>query len=554
MTLRLALAGGFALAGLIAAAPAIKGVCLGLAVLSFVVIPVLGDRLLSPIEAEVSAANRSDASKLLKDIEERWAVRWFAPSAWLAVQQARLQLSSGDPRAAAMSYFEARRASSLGASRPELTSAEADAHLHADDRKQALKLLRELEEKKSLAPLDHVNFGVALLSESGQSEAARDHFEKAYKALNEEPRVVAGLALARQRCGDLEGARELLDGDLELDRSEDRTARDLAKRARKGLKGKGGESKSDKKKKKKKKDKKGSKPSESEAEVAKTESPAPAASPSEAKPAKSKKKDKKKKKDKPKGKKARRAARREARKKKEAEERAAKAAEREKAEREALEKQQQERERAAAKAKRASQVKTIPAETPLTAPVSVKPKPVVPKAPAAASGSIGGAKPIVPAAPKSPAPPKANSLFGSMFAPPKLGSSAAAPKPAAPKPAAPKPTVSKPVASKPAAPKPVASKPAAPVVPPPVAAKAPTPPPVAAPSLDDLFAPPAAGSGPSIPAPPSIGAPPMVPPPPISAPKTSAPPKLDDWGSDLGLPAAPVIPPPVAKPKTDDEK
>ena len=541
MTLRLALAGGFALAGLIVTAPAIKGVCLGLAVLSFVVVPVLGDRLLTPIEAEVAAANRAEAPKLLKELEARWAVRWFAPSAWLAVQQARLQLSSGDPRAAAMSYFEARRASALGASRPELTSAEADAHLHADDRKQALKLLRELEEKKSLAPLDHVNFGVALLSESGHNEAAREHFEKAYKALRQEPRVVAGLALARQRCGDLDGARELLDGDLDLDHSEDRTARDLAKRARKGLKGKGGGSRPEKKT--KKKDKKGNKRSEPETELAKQDGATSEASPSEAKPAKSKAKQDKK--EKPKGKKARRAARREARKKKEADERAAKAVEREKAEREALEKQQAERDRAAAKAKRASQVKTIPAEKPLTAPISPKPEPVVPKAPSTASGTIGAPKPATPigtpkagasiGAPKAgasigapkpaapAAPPKADSLFGSMFAPPKLGTPASAPK--AP----------------------------APVVPPPVAVKTPAVPKVAAPSLDDLFAPPTSGSAPVLPAAPTIGAPPVVPPPPISAPKVAAPPKLDDWGSDLGLPAAPLLPPPVAKPKSDDK-
>ena len=103
MTLRLGLAGSFALAGLILPEPIIKGVCLGLAVLSFVLVPVLGDRLLAPIEKEVGGANRSDAGKLLRDIGERWAVRWFAPSAWLAVQQARLQLNTGDPRAAAMS-------------------------------------------------------------------------------------------------------------------------------------------------------------------------------------------------------------------------------------------------------------------------------------------------------------------------------------------------------------------------------------------------------------------------------------------------------------------
>jgi hypothetical protein len=385
MTLRLALAGGFALAGLIAAEPVVKGVCLGLSVLVFLAVPFFGDRLLAPIEKEVEAANHSDARKLLRDLTERWAVRWFAPSAWVAVQQARLQLSSGDARAAAMSFFEARRASTLGAQRPELTSAEADAHLHADDRKQALKLLRELEEKKSLGPIDHVNYGVALLSESGQSEPAREHFEAAYEKLGEVPRVVAGLALARQRCGDLDGARELLESELELDKVEDRTARDLAKRARKGLKSKSSEASKTKKKKSKGKDKKGAKKAPEVESEAKADAPT-----------KSKKKDKK---NKPKGKKARRAARREARKQREAEERKAKAKAREQAERQAKADQQRELDRAAAKARRASQVRTIPAEMPLKAPVtpaSTRPKakppvPVVGSISATQGGRIEGA-------------------------------------------------------------------------------------------------------------------------------------------------------------------
>jgi hypothetical protein len=534
--------------------PIVKGVCLGLAVLSALIIPALGDRLLRPMELEVGQANRSDARKLLRELPERWAVRWFAPTAWLSVQQAQLQLISGDARAAAMSYFEARRASSLGGRRPELTSAEADAHLHADDRKQALKLLRELKESKSLSGLDHVNLGVALLSESGQNESALEHFEAARTSLGDHARVVAGLALARQRVGDLDGARELLEGEVELDKSEDRSARDLAKRARKALRGKGSGKKSGKKKDKRKRQ---AKKNASAVEVSEAESgsatgeeglAADRAEPKESKQAKKTTKTKKARKDKPKGKKARRQARREARKLREAEERANKAAQREKQERQELEAQRVGP--AQAQTKEASPRAAVPKPSSKSAvlepPASSRPSQVK-TMPAVDRDVLFGSSPAAPGAvPKtafkrSPPPPKSGSLFGGVFnAPPKKAAPTA-------KPVAPGGATKTQGAAKPAAPAPILKTPA------------PIP---AAPSLDDLFGPPSAsGGGPKLPAPPAIGAAPLVPPPPISAPApsvkptqpASAPvvPDVDDWGSALDLP--PVVPAPAPKPSKPSE-
>ncbi len=174
------------------------------------------------------------ANDMLRELPRRRLIRYFAPFAWLPLQQAQLHLRRGDGRAASLALAETVRLTRADAP-PQLLSAEAMAAMMGGDRKRALQLLRKLEHADQLRPRDHLHFGLMLLLDRGKPTSALEHLQAAREALGGYPRVLAGLALAYQRSGDPAEAAKLLES-LDHDTvADDALALDLVKRAEKGL-------------------------------------------------------------------------------------------------------------------------------------------------------------------------------------------------------------------------------------------------------------------------------------------------------------------------------
>src|SRR5690606_16989844 len=162
-------------------------------------------------------------------------VKMLAPHGWLRVQEGRIHLAVGDGRAAARAFAEAERVSTHP-DKHALISAQAHALVLSGDRKEARELLGKLRKADQLSDLDHLNFGVVLLSEAGHNQEALAHLKQAREAFGDHPRALAGLMLALQRCDKTDESAALLgEAEAAVEASADQLAQDLLKRAKKGL-------------------------------------------------------------------------------------------------------------------------------------------------------------------------------------------------------------------------------------------------------------------------------------------------------------------------------
>jgi tetratricopeptide (TPR) repeat protein len=210
------------------------GVAMLFAVPSLVEALVLA-RLQARVDAVELERNADKGHLLLEAMRTNSTVKLLAPHGWLLVQEGRVHLAVGDGRAAAKSFAEAERVSTH-ADKHELISAQAHALVLAGDRKEARDLLVKLRKGNQLSELDHLNYGVVLLSESGHNNEALGHLQEAREAFGEHPRLLAGLLLALQRCDKIDEAVALLaQAEAVVEASEDQLAQDLLKRAKKGL-------------------------------------------------------------------------------------------------------------------------------------------------------------------------------------------------------------------------------------------------------------------------------------------------------------------------------
>jgi hypothetical protein len=203
----------------------------------FLAAPLVVDSLvLARLSAKVDAVERANAHALLEQIRNNTTVRLLAPHAWLRVQEGKLLLAVDDGRAAAKAFAEAERVSKHPGDKSSLLSAQAHALVLANDRKEAREVLAKLAKLERLSDLDHLNFGIVLLSESGHNKEALAHLEQARESFGSHPRVLGGLVLALQRCDQPEQAAALLDAaELAVADSGDQLAQDLLKRGKKGL-------------------------------------------------------------------------------------------------------------------------------------------------------------------------------------------------------------------------------------------------------------------------------------------------------------------------------
>jgi hypothetical protein len=210
-------------------------------VAAFFVIPRLVESLLlTRLAAKVDAVERShDADRghaVLEEMRGNTTVKLLAPHGWLRVQEGRVHLAVGDGRAAAKAFAEAERVSTHASDKHELISAQAHALVLAGDRKEARELLVKLRKGDALSDLDHLNYGVVLLSEAGHNQEALGQLQQAREAFGDHPRTLAGLVLALQRCDKQDEAAALLgEAEAAVEASADLIAQDLLKRAKKGL-------------------------------------------------------------------------------------------------------------------------------------------------------------------------------------------------------------------------------------------------------------------------------------------------------------------------------
>ena len=208
------------------------------AVAVFLLTPLAVRVYLGRLEREVLAATRSQTDELITALRERKLIKYFAPHAWLPLQEARLHLRRGDGRAAERAFAETARLTTDGVKRPELLSARAQAMLLAGDHKNAHELLKTLAGLQQLRPIDHLALAIAILHARGKTSEAIEHLEHAREAFGGHPRVLAGLALAHQRKGDGDQANELLERAKQNATAEDGhdpVVDELLKRTRKEL-------------------------------------------------------------------------------------------------------------------------------------------------------------------------------------------------------------------------------------------------------------------------------------------------------------------------------
>src|SRR5690606_39006738 len=172
---------------------------LGLAL--FFVVPSIADAaLLAPFARRVDGVDRGKAHALLDELRANKLITALAPHGWMRLQEAKLYLAVDDHRAAAKAFAEAERVSTHAGHKGELISAQAHALTLAGDRKPARELLAKLGKLDALTDLDHFNYGIVLLSESGHNKDALDHLLSARGSFADHPRLLAALVLAHQRC------------------------------------------------------------------------------------------------------------------------------------------------------------------------------------------------------------------------------------------------------------------------------------------------------------------------------------------------------------------
>ncbi|HVI01941.1 MAG TPA: hypothetical protein VM869_24680, partial [Enhygromyxa sp.] len=209
-------------------------------VAAFFAMPLLVESLvLARLSAKVDAIelerNADKGHAVLEQLRSNTTAKMLAPHGWLRVQEGRVHLAVGDGRAAAKAFAEAERVSTH-ADKHELASAQAHALVLAGDRKEARELLAQLRKRDQLSDLDHLNFGVVLLSEAGHNQEALGHLQQARAAFGDHPRALAGVVLALQRCDKADEAAALLrEAEDAVEASGDAIAQELLKRAKKGL-------------------------------------------------------------------------------------------------------------------------------------------------------------------------------------------------------------------------------------------------------------------------------------------------------------------------------
>lgn len=207
-----------------------------LAIVLFVLIPVLVLGRLEQLGRQVAAVDRKRAQELLGSLPQRPLVRFFAPMGWTALQMAQLRLKTGDGQGAATGFADLARL----CQQPDavmLVSAQAHSWVLAGERSKARDLLQKLSDAKLLGPRDQLDLGIVLLIETKKFKQALSYIETARKTIGDHPRVLAAQALAQQRIENIDEASELLE-QVQIaikDQEPDPVTEDLVKRARKGL-------------------------------------------------------------------------------------------------------------------------------------------------------------------------------------------------------------------------------------------------------------------------------------------------------------------------------
>jgi hypothetical protein len=231
-----ALPGALIVAGLLASGTAMR-VGLVLAGLGlFLLLPSLVMGRLERLGLTVQAADRKTAEELLRGLRHKPVVQFFAPHAWLTLQEGVLQLKTGDGKAAAANFTETAKL----VQQPDavmLLSARAHALVVGGERAEARELLQRLAKENLVGPRDQLDLGIVLLTESKKNKQALAYVEAARKSIGEHPRVLAAMALALQKTERIDEASELLEQvQISLQGGEaDPVVEDLVKRARKGL-------------------------------------------------------------------------------------------------------------------------------------------------------------------------------------------------------------------------------------------------------------------------------------------------------------------------------
>lgn len=228
--------GALVVAGLLASGTATR-VGLVLAGLGlFLLLPAMVLGRLERLGREAQAADPKAAAALLRTLRHKPVVKFFAPHAWLTLQEAILQLKTGEGKSAAANFVETARL----VRQPDavmLLSAQAHALVVAGERAEAREILQRLAKENLIGPRDQLDLGIVLLVESKKNKQALAYIEAARKTIGDHPRVLAAMALALQKTERIDEASELLEQvQIALQGGEaDPVVEDLVKRARKGL-------------------------------------------------------------------------------------------------------------------------------------------------------------------------------------------------------------------------------------------------------------------------------------------------------------------------------
>lgn len=176
----------------------------------YLLLPALILGQLEKIGREVQAADRKTAGELLRSLRTRAIVQFFAPHAWLTLQEGILNLKIGEGKVAAANFAETARL----VQQPDavmLISAQAHALVEAGERAEARDMLQRLAKENLASPRDQLDLGIVLLLESKKHKQAQAYIESARKTIGDHPRILASLALALQKAERTDEASELLE-------------------------------------------------------------------------------------------------------------------------------------------------------------------------------------------------------------------------------------------------------------------------------------------------------------------------------------------------------
>lgn len=176
----------------------------------YLLLPALILGRLEKIGREVLAADRKTAEELLRTLRVRPIVNFFAPHAWLTLQEGILSLKVGDGRFAAKNFAE----TAVLVRQPDavmLISAQAHALVLAGERTDARELLQRLARENLISPRDQLDLGIVLLLDTKKNRQAQTYIENARKTIGDHPRVLAALALALQKAERIDEASEMLE-------------------------------------------------------------------------------------------------------------------------------------------------------------------------------------------------------------------------------------------------------------------------------------------------------------------------------------------------------